>query len=328
MSTLPNCSARFLEKKSTIISQLSIPSAEYTDASPKGSVDEGVRELISELNAVHGVVTTSSCAGRVSVFVEGKKAATTDDDAGDGQVAGVGGKGAGGTWLFVSHDPVPAGSEDWIKSLKLDDTHTSQQCSTEKRLIHFKFEPMVGHQARCDHHKYIYLTRQKILHILTASPAHAQLLVRCALEAGFRESGAINITSHTDDPATPIVAVRSMGLGFESLIGTVSHNERVCFVTPEYLQMLMDIATERFAENAKRIDRFLKAFRHVFNDEPAPPKKNQDGLEWEDATARRERKRAEGLRRKAELEEKKGNTVPSDQYEPDANLQTGSLIEL
>src|SRR5689334_16583600 len=38
------------------------------DKSPKGNVDDGVWELINEINAVEGLVTTSSCAGRVSCF--------------------------------------------------------------------------------------------------------------------------------------------------------------------------------------------------------------------------------------------------------------------
>lgn len=123
-----------------------MPTADYTDASPKGSVDEGIRELISELNVVDGVVTTSSCAGRVSVFVEGKKTATDADT--DGQVAGVGGKGAGGKWLFVSHDPVPVGSQDWIEVLELESQTQSSPSDPilDKRLIHFKFEPMVRFQ--------------------------------------------------------------------------------------------------------------------------------------------------------------------------------------
>lgn len=143
MPGLPVCPASFLERKTKILSQLSVPTADYTDASPKGSVDEGIRELISELNLADGVVTTSSCAGRVSVFVEGKKSADPDND---GQVAGVGGKGAGGKWLFVSHDPVPVGSQEWIDALELVDGQgldSAGSSSTERRLIHFKFEPMV-----------------------------------------------------------------------------------------------------------------------------------------------------------------------------------------
>lgn len=155
MPGLPSCPASFLERKSKILSQLSVPTADYTDASPKGSVDEGIRELISELNVVDGIVTTSSCAGRVSVFVEGKKIAT--DPESDGQIAGIGGKGAGGKWLFVSHDPIPAANEDWINALDLVDSHAQDSLgdsSVDKRLIHFKFEPMVRCLRPCTSFSY------------------------------------------------------------------------------------------------------------------------------------------------------------------------------
>jgi tRNA(Phe) wybutosine-synthesizing methylase Tyw3 len=145
---LPSPPASFTEKKKKILQQLSIPDSEYTDASPKGSVDEGIKDLIAELNTADGIVTTSSCAGRVSVFVEGRKTAELSED---GQVAGVGGKGAGGKWLFVSHDPVPSNSQEWIGDLQLMGEESQRHCcdkDQEKRLIHFKFEPMVSFQNR------------------------------------------------------------------------------------------------------------------------------------------------------------------------------------
>ncbi|KAJ4153955.1 hypothetical protein LMH87_010420 [Akanthomyces muscarius] len=322
-TALPLPGPGFEARKSKILEQLAVPDAEYSDASPKGTVDVGIRPLLAKVNATTGFVTTSSCAGRVSVFVEGRKTATAqqqaesgadDDDAGaednvDGPlgmvqpastqtVAGLGGKGGGGTWLYVSHDPHPLVGQgvvvDWVKELGisagqgdyaslLDTTGGSGDGSgsdSERRLIHFKFEPM-------------------ILHVLTASHAHAQLLLRCALHAGFRESGAVSLLSSSTEPAMPIVAVRSMGLSFESLLGYAEEDgrRRRLTVSPGYLDMLMAIGHERFAENAKRIRRFEAAFEEATR---APgPRRNADGEEWEDAAARRERMRAEGLRRKA-----------------------------
>lgn len=135
----------FIARKSKILSDLAVPDGEYTDLSPKGSVDEGIRDLIKEINALDGLVTTSSCAGRVSVFVEGHKSTKEnrktanaiaedeehvafaveqdaehidnrdlDDEEGEeGDVEGErrkrfvpsGGKGSG-RWLYVSHDPI------------------------------------------------------------------------------------------------------------------------------------------------------------------------------------------------------------------------------
>lgn len=181
-SALPAPSPAFHARKDKILSQLAVPDADYADASPKGSVDVGIRPLLEKINASSGFVTTSSCAGRVSVFVEGRKAAATttqtaaapaeDGDDGDEMeqiqpsstqtVAGLGGKGGGGTWLYVSHDPHPKAAEggvvDWATELGivgegddgllLDATGGGEEKSSEKRLIHFKFEPMV----RCTVH--------------------------------------------------------------------------------------------------------------------------------------------------------------------------------
>ncbi|KAK1574302.1 tRNA wybutosine-synthesizing protein [Colletotrichum navitas] len=350
---LPSPPASFATRKHRILEQLSVPDAEYTDASPKGSVDVGIRELIDELNALDGFVTTSSCAGRVSVFLEGRRAPASapagpaihaetrsqpaaqtgdgDDDGDDDSIvnsgsaamtiAGPGGKGGGGTWLFVSHDPVPEshdGDDEMLRRLGLVDekevashrlageSGSAQPGRRRKRLIHFKFEPM-------------------ILHVLTASLAHAQLLLKCAFAAGFRESGALNLlpaaapttpqdgsSSSSSPPVTPMVGVRTMGLALESLIGYVDDDDsdeaRHCTVSASYLRDLMQIANERFAENAARIARFRAALHTVLAG--PPPKLGEGGAEWEDAAARRERKRAEGLRRKEEVLAARQKTQP------------------
>ncbi|OBS23641.1 hypothetical protein FPOA_04190 [Fusarium poae] len=287
MQELASCPPAFVERKKKILDQLAIPDTEYTDASPKGSVDEGIRDLIDEINQQSGFVTTSSCAGRVSVFLEGRRVAEAESE--DERVAGVGGKGAGGAWLFVSHDPIPDkgdGATDWSSQFGIEDSAAAQNATPtvkERRLVHFKFEAM-------------------ILHVLTASPEHAQILLRCGLQAGFRESGALNIVPSGKDTTTPMVAIRTMGLAFESLIGQQVDGHRQRIVSSEYLQTLVDIANERFEENKKRIERFQNAFRDA-GSAPAP-RRNPEGQEWEDAAARRERKRAEGLRKKAELKAK------------------------
>ncbi|KAI1322644.1 methyltransferase TYW3-domain-containing protein [Xylariaceae sp. FL0255] len=317
---LPAPPPSFTRRKEQILAALAVPDAEYTDASPKGSVDVGIRELIADINGIDGFVTTSSCAGRVSVFVEGRKAEIETDrgegDEGNGErggqfgrerdrvetVAAVGGKGGGGTWLFVSHDPVsltptnhereaPGGDQggdiDVKALLGLGGTTTAvgqriNGTSQDTRLVHFKFEPM-------------------ILHVLTASLQHAQSLLRSGLTAGFRESGAINLTASTSpsDSATPVVAIRSMGLSFESLIGVQVDGVTQCTVSDEYLLSLVEIANARFKENEKRIARFREGVLKFSRLAPGPVI-GADG--WEDAEARRERKRAEGLRRKAEIQ--------------------------
>ncbi|EGS22749.1 uncharacterized protein CTHT_0012240 [Thermochaetoides thermophila DSM 1495] len=286
MKNLPTPGKVFISKKQKILSQLSLPDEQYTDASPKGSVDEGIRYLIDQINMQAGLVTTSSCAGRVSVYLEGPKfgqgASSSDGEetAGNGDVAveagrenavasSVGGKG-GGEWLFVSHDPVKndAGESGYERLFGFGTVPAREQFvqdvfAPSTRLIHFKFEPM-------------------ILHILTASLEHAQLVIQAGMEAGFRESGAVSLLKKSgDDDANPMVAIRSMGLSFDSLIGAENDGIRRLIVSSEYLKMLVRIANERFVENQKRIARFSAALESAF----APPKAKAN---WESAQARRE----------------------------------------
>ena len=152
--------AAFCAKKQRIVSALAVPDAEYSDLSPKGSIDEGIRDLINKINSIDGIVTTSSCAGRISVFLEGSKAPKqasnasesheVDHEAEEQHRSVPGGKGKGGRWLFVSHKPVivPERSTDEDKPVirlfglspqkmpgKVDPTRT--------RFVRFQFEPMV-----------------------------------------------------------------------------------------------------------------------------------------------------------------------------------------
>jgi len=102
-----------------------------------------------------------------------------------------------------------------------------------------------------------------------------------------------------------------MGLSLESLVGVRENEVTKCTVSDEYLASLLRIANERFVENARRIERFRSAFLKETTSslqesdgrgKKTGMKMKGDGTEWEDASARRERKRAEGLRRKAELQ--------------------------
>lgn len=109
-----------------------------------------------------------------------------------------------------------------------------------------------------------------------------------------------------------MVAVRTNGLALESLIGINIDFEASAtpLVSIEYLRMLLDIGNERFIENARRIARFRDELKKAITGGPergelnrkAKKKAAESGAEWEDAAARRERKREEGLRRKAEMD--------------------------
>lgn len=163
-ATLP---PSFIAKKAKILSILSVPDSEYDDLSPKGSVDVNIRKLIDEINGEDGWVTTSSCAGRVSVYLDGersvKKSDVTSQDSqvetqevadsgnenGERGETKTGGKG-GGRWLYVSHDPVCLTAGESYTSLfglqpygATSENVLASSLNKDSRLIHFKFEPMV-----------------------------------------------------------------------------------------------------------------------------------------------------------------------------------------
>ncbi|KAJ4356027.1 uncharacterized protein N0V89_004054 [Didymosphaeria variabile] len=277
---------RFQTRKARILEQLAAPDEEYQDLSPKGSVDAPIRALIGDLNVLEGLVTTSSCSGRISVFLEGRKADPTDAYPQEESKAGPGGKGGGGLWLYISHDTVATsldGLSDLMATFGLTKGGSVNKTSkTACRYIHLKFEPM-------------------ILHILTASLEDCQRVLTAALSAGFRESGAVSMTPSKSGEINPMVAVRSTGYSFDSIIGYHDDAGRnIALVDQKYLQTLMHIANERFQINAERIARFRTALLRQYQHQPFESS-GSAASEWEDAEARKQRKRAEGLARQQAL---------------------------
>ncbi|KAK4982404.1 hypothetical protein LTR50_007751 [Elasticomyces elasticus] len=289
----------FTKKKQSIVQQLKVPDAEYSDASPKGQVDSGIRDLIADINAIYGLVTTSSCAGRIAVFLEGRKKCTTNgsnppvelEERRTGlPIAGAGGKG-GGKWLYISHELF-----DMNSNINKDHLHglfgmkqvssATVKMNTETRYVHLKFEPM-------------------ILHVSTSSLEHAQRVLTSALSAGFRESGAINIASTGNEPRTPMVAVRTTGLAFDSIVGYAGTDEEiVSLVSEHYLETLVSVANERFKVNQERTRRFRAALVAAYS----APLESKDvspatsvSADWEPSVPRKQRKRDEGLKRQQDL---------------------------
>lgn len=160
MAPLPPIPTSYASKKAAIISSLSAPEDTYADLSPKGTVDDAIKDLIDRINALEGIVTTSSCAGRVSVFLEGRKHIKThngqdvreDKEATETQAAVPGGKGMGGRWLFMSHEPANLRSEKsclstskqlGIEPMRGREPPEMEMEPSELRIARFQFEPMV-----------------------------------------------------------------------------------------------------------------------------------------------------------------------------------------
>lgn len=292
--------ARFVAKKQSILSQLALDPSTYDDKSPKGSVDTQILDLIRLINSVDGWVTTSSCAGRVAVFVEGPKkelpseafenGSNTDEQQGiaaNGREAEVsvktapGGKG-GGRWLFVSHDPLDTVADrpntpSWTEKFGLSSpTARAQHYSTQSsQLIHLTYSPL-------------------ILHILCANLHYAKPLLSAAINASFRESGvqSLKALDPSFDGEGVMVAIRTNGIVFESVVGICNPAADTVesIVSEGYLEMCVSVVNERFQWNEVRKQRLVHELRSA-----------QNRAAWSEATAveskeeRRERKRREGL---------------------------------
>lgn len=92
-----------------------------------------------------------------------------------------------------------------------------------------------------------------------------------------------------------------MGIALATLIGYFDEEteKATCHVSGGQLRALLELANLRFAENARRVERFRAGLTGI--DEVGAGK----GVEWEDADARRARKRAEGLQRAQEARREK-----------------------
>lgn len=149
----------FDQKKDSILREINSTNNGVKDLSPKGSIDTKCIPIIELINSNNDMVTTSSCSGRVSVFIEGIKAQEK-----------IGSKGNEGHWLYVNHD---YDIKNWYKSIKFQYNLEGFPDSELTRFILFKFEPL-------------------ILHVKCRDNIMANELYKTSMNCGFRESGIGN----------------------------------------------------------------------------------------------------------------------------------------
>ena len=149
------------------------------------------------------------------------------------------------------------------------------------------------------------LMNLQILHVMTASLHHARPILAAALNAGFRESGVQSLKCLDDPNAFPMVAIRTAGLGLDSVIGfctedsNESDNGTCPLIDDNHLRFLMTLGNERFKANKERIRRLEEELRRIERS-----KKEHNESEWEDKAVRAERKRNDGLREQARRQQR------------------------
>lgn len=112
----------------------------------------------------------------------------------------------------------------------------------------------------------------------------------------------MSLSSTRNGDLNPMVAVRSAGYSFDSIIGYQDGEGRnVPLVDEGYLHTLIRIANERFKINVERIARFRTALLDAYRPQTSGIG-NSSKLDWEDANTRKRRKREEGLARQRALQ--------------------------
>jgi tRNA wybutosine-synthesizing protein 3 len=122
--------ALFDQRKKKILENLD---SHEPDLSPKGSPDAQILDLLELINSHEDYVTTSSCSGRVAVFVDGAKTIKEEK----------------GHWLMTSHTPFDIirirdmSTECLYKIVFGDHIIAMDVKSRNGRIVTLKFEPLV-----------------------------------------------------------------------------------------------------------------------------------------------------------------------------------------
>ena len=125
-----------------------------------------------------------------------------------------------------------------------------------------------------------------------------------------------------------MVAVRSAGLGFESVVAIVvddgdvdetsasdqeSKDDRCrAIVGEDVLGLFVNVINERFVENDRRRDLFMHELRRAMT--------NEKTVDWEDQAMRRQRKKEEGM--KVQMEQQKQKCTNFATKKPSNDLDT------
>jgi tRNA wybutosine-synthesizing protein 3 len=124
-----------------------------------------------------------------------------------------------------------------------------------------------------------------------------------------------------------MVAVRSTGYSFDSIIGYHDNSgQNIALVDERYLQTLALVANERFQINTERIARFRTSLLQQYRLQLA----ETSGLAssgWEDAEARKLRKRAEGLARQQALKNQMESDTANDGSASTLNGNLGNTFD-
>ena len=214
----------------------------HVDKSPKGSIDAPIRDLITYMNALPDLYTTSSCSGRIAIFSDRplhqqQADFPVDDTTTDSAKPSSDNAKGVGTWLYVNHDhDTPL---DWRSFL-----HEHPPCSectgdlNSMHLISFKFEPF-------------------ILHAEARNVDTASTLYQLAMASGYRNSGM----GFAKKSGRWMVAVRSAQQVNAPVGHVCEHGRPIWFACPLQWDSLSRFGADKMHHNFDRVRQFELALK-------------------------------------------------------------------
>ena len=249
----------FDDRKAHILHALGV---DEMDRSPKGSLDEPIYDLINHINHSRWYVTTSSCSGRVSLFLEGNTALHPPGDQDDEHSTSTSTTTTTtttktGKWLLVEHRKVnvrevKAAIAAAVETGDGERDEETMEGGTGKREDRGHNNKKMMLSDGTYNEQTIFLRFEPfILSVECRDITAANELLHVAKGVGFRESGL----TMTRDGARLIVTVRS-STRLEAPILWYG----ALFVYDTYLSSLVDICNKKFEDNETRTNGFLAAF--------------------------------------------------------------------
>lgn len=225
------------------------------DKSPKGSLDEPIRDLVHLINQHPNYVTLSSCSGRIALFDPSPMAATcceylskaailqrmhsrdTAEQHQNYQEVPLARKGkGGGTWLLSSHVPIHFLELEKALFSSNNEHNSDHPKDDEGMTLIFKHEPF-------------------LMHIACSNVKAAQRLLQVALSKGYRESGII----FTNNKRIT-VAIRTQGLALQV---PLSRNGNLR-PSSNFLHGLVHEANHKLAQNLQKLSMLQRALEEAF----------------------------------------------------------------
>lgn len=312
----------FMQKKDNLLKLIEETSPDSPDASPKGTIDALCMPIINLINSSSKMVTTSSCSGRVSVFLEGEKHLSqpidnNNDSNNNNQPESAtttkpGGKGDGGRWLFITHDVSKV--DNWYTDLmSLSSSSSNQNTNTDipsvaNKDLTYCFTTdadLIDRKSNDPSTRYVLFKFEPlILHVLCADLDSASQLYTTAMGTGFRESGI----GKNNNVAIRISIKLDVPVGFYE-----PEEKKICWFVPEYvLKLLTNVSKEKFYQNEKKLKDLYDQIEQLTNSQANNNKSadadtlGQHGTKkTETKEERRLRKQAEGLARREAVREQK-----------------------